>query len=82
MGAKYGVVNAYGSNNYRYDSMVATPYINPATGEIDPINGVPTSNGVTAEEGKISGTNVFVPNVFARLNHTLTDRSYYEFTLA
>jgi hypothetical protein len=82
IGGKYGLTNYYGSNSFQYDYDIATPYVNPQTGEIDPVNGVPVSNGITAEEGKIVGANQYVQNVFARINHTLTDRSYYELTLA
>ncbi|MDR0926299.1 MAG: carboxypeptidase-like regulatory domain-containing protein [Ignavibacteria bacterium] len=81
LGGKYGLTNSQ-STSFRYAYDIGTPYINQQTGEIDPINGVPTPNGVTQEVGKAQAMNQFVENAFARLNHTLTDNSYYEITLA
>lgn len=81
IGGKYGLTSGQ-STSFTYDTAVATPYINPATGQVDPVNGIATSNGVTATYGKAGAFNQFVRNVFARLNHTLTDRSFYELTFS
>jgi hypothetical protein len=58
-----------------------TPWLNPETGAIDPVNGVPTPNGISHELGKITAVNSINNNAFARINHTLSDRSFYEFTI-
>ena len=81
LGGKMGLVTAQsGFSTYALEE--GTPYINPQTGEIDPVNGVPTANGIVQNEGKTQAVNQFVNNVFARINHTLTDRSFYEFTFS
>jgi outer membrane receptor protein involved in Fe transport len=81
LGGKYGLVNNI-STNFRFADVEATPYIDTLTGNIDPINGTPVANGIFQAAGKATALNQFVENAFARLNHTLTDRSYYEFTVA
>lgn len=81
IGGKYGMTNSQ-STNFRYAKDIGMPSIDSITGEVNPITGIPTSNGLTQTEGKISATNVYNKNVFARINHTLTDNSYYELTLS
>jgi len=58
------------------------PSLIPGTDIADPINGEPTSNKIPHELGKIQATNQYVNNAFARINHMLTDKSFYELTLS
>jgi hypothetical protein len=81
LGGKLGLYTNQASFS-RYAQDIGTPYINPQTGEIDPVNGEPTSNGVTQSIGKTLAVNNFINNAFARVNHTLTDRSFYEITFS
>ncbi|MCL2040007.1 MAG: carboxypeptidase-like regulatory domain-containing protein [Bacteroidetes bacterium] len=81
LGGKLGLTTNE-STFSRYALDEGMPWINKTTGEIDPINGEPTSNGITQNIGKTAALNNFVNNAFARINHTLTDRSFYEITFS
>ena len=79
LGGKFGLTNRQ-STGFRYYYDVGTPY-RDKDGNITPL-GEATPNGISGEVGKASASNQFVNNAFARINHTLTDRSFYEFTVA
>ncbi len=81
LGGKIGLTTNE-STFSRYAQDEGTPWINLTTGEPDPINGVKTPNGISQNVGKTQALNNFVNNAFARINHTLTDRSFYEITFS
>ncbi len=80
VGGQYGLTNReLFSGQWMYDDDIGTPYIN-ADGQIDPL-GKATPNSIPQRIAKSNVYNNYVGNIMARLNHTLTDRSFYEITL-
>lgn len=69
---------AYG---WLYSSEIGTPYRNSSSGDIDPY-GEPVSNGISQRDAKTIAENQFISTLMARINHTLTDRSFYEVTFS
>lgn len=81
LGGQYGISNSENASTaWMYSNEVGTPYLD-ADGNVSPY-GTPTENGILQRIAKNSVTNKFVTNIMARLNHTLSDRSFYEITVS
>lgn len=80
-GGQFGLSNfELSSNTWLYSNDYGTPLM--TNGEIDVVNGTPTSNGIPERIAKQNAINQLVYNGLVRINHTLTDRSYYELTVS
>ncbi len=81
LGGQYGISSSENaSTGWMYSNEIGVPSLDE-NGNISPF-GTPTSNGIEQRIAKNSVTNKFVTNIMARLNHTLSDRSFYEITVS
>jgi len=79
LGGKYGITSQQ-STSFRYDTAYGAPS-RDINGNITPL-GSPVENKIRGFEGKANAYNQFINNAMARINHTLTDKSFYDFTFS
>lgn len=80
-GGMFGMTNYESSSrSWLYANDEGTPLMKD--GKIDIVNGVPTPNGIPERVAKQNVVNIQLSNVYARINHTLTESSYYQLTVS
>lgn len=80
VGGMYGMTNWESSSwAWLYNEDEGTPYL--LNGKVDP-KGIPTPNGIPERVAKQNVGTQYLANVYARINHTLTNSSFYEFTVS
>lgn len=80
-GGMFGMTNyENSSSSWLYANDEGTPLMKD--GKIDIVNGVPTPNGIPERVVKQNVVNIQLSNVYARINHTLTESSYYQLTVS
>lgn len=79
-GGMFGLSNfESSSSSWLYANDEGTPYM--LNGKVD-INGTPEPNGIPERIAKQNVFNVLLNNIYARINHTLTESSFYELTVS
>jgi len=80
-GGMFGLSNwENSSRSWLYANDEGTPLMKD--GKLDIENGVPTPNGIPERVAKQLVVNNQLSNLFARINHTLSESSYYELTIS